>query len=56
MLEQRKAIKRDFGEIREAKHIGNVYGKGEIGDIRILTNDNPNWIYIELFPQKEKAH
>lgn len=46
--ELEKAMKRDFSEIREAKHIGNLYGKGEIGDIRILTNENPNWIYIEL--------
>ena len=44
-IETVKAIKRDFEDIKQAEHIGNMYGAGEIGDIKILTDD---WIYIEL--------
>jgi len=41
-------IKKDFDSVEKAKHIGNIYGKGEIGDIKILPEGNPDWIYIEL--------
>ena len=50
-LETEKAIIRDFGDIKQAEHIGNTYGAGEIGDIKILTDD---WIYIELKMSESK--
>jgi len=46
--ELEKVIRRDFGKIKSAEHIGNIYGKGEIGDIKILTEKNTKWLYIEL--------
>jgi len=46
-----KAIIRDFRDIKQAEHIGNTYGAGEIGDIKILTDD---WIYIELKMSESK--
>lgn len=47
-FELEKVIRRDFGKIKSAEHIGNIYGKVEIGDIKILTEKNTNWLYIEL--------
>ena len=43
-----KVISEDFGTIKKAEHIGNIYGGNEIGDIKIQTEINPNWIYLEL--------
>lgn len=50
-LEMERAIRRDFGEIKQAEHIGNTYGAGEIGDIKILITD---WKYIELKMSESK--
>ncbi len=47
-FELEKVIRRDFSKIESAEHIGNIYGRGEIGDIKILTEKNTNWLYIEL--------
>ena len=47
-FELEKVIRSDFDTIKSVEHIGNIYGKGEIGDIKILTENDPRWLYIEL--------
>lgn len=41
-------ILKDFGTIKEARHIGNIYNTSEIGDIKIIKEETSNWRYIEL--------
>ena len=47
-FEIEKTIRRDFDLIKSAEHIGNIYSKSEIGDIKIVTEENTDWQYIEL--------
>ena len=53
-LKLKKVIIKNFGNIESSEHIGNTYSGGEIGDIKILTENNKNWIYIELKMSESK--
>ncbi|MHA1413650.1 MAG: hypothetical protein ACTSO4_13670 [Promethearchaeota archaeon] len=49
-----EVIRKDFPEIQEVIHIGNIYHGEEVGDIKLLLKNNPNWIYIEIKMSESK--
>ena len=50
----KEEIESDFKEIKQAEHIGNIYGSYEIGDIKLLVEEMPDWMYIELKMSESK--